>query len=217
MIDAPCKGRRNMGSSGQRKMWKCSKILKLQRNQNTEKRGKENMIKLESQWCDWIFIWFVSKPSSQLFITSKLPLFFLQLDSTPPHCFIWNKSSILGLVEGSELFSARYVYRKMQSCVILLLFDCNFIWVCILVNQLDYTLSRYVMFFDKGANILHFDGRTESLRCCEAFGSKNSWCFQCISHYFPLYFCRMKRKFYSWEECMNLREVKVLVQWLPSN
>lgn len=27
---------------------------------------------------------------------------------------------------------------------------------------------------------------------------------------FSLYYCRMKRKFYSWEECMNLREVKVL-------
>lgn len=49
MIDAPCKGRRNMRSSGQRKMWKYSKILKLQRNQNTEKRDKENIIKLETQ------------------------------------------------------------------------------------------------------------------------------------------------------------------------
>lgn len=28
-------------------------------------------------------------------------------------------------------------------------------------------------------------------------------------------FHRMKRKFYSWEECMNLREVKVRVLMLP--
>lgn len=48
-MGAACKGGRNMGSSGQRKMWKYSKILKLQRNQNIEKRGKENMTKFETQ------------------------------------------------------------------------------------------------------------------------------------------------------------------------
>lgn len=49
MIDAPCKGRRNVGSSRQRKVWKYSKVLKLQRNQNIEKRDKEDIIKLETK------------------------------------------------------------------------------------------------------------------------------------------------------------------------
>lgn len=34
-----------------------------------------------------------------------------------------------------------------------------------------------------------------------------------VLFFFPLCCCRMKRKFYSWEECMNLREVKVLVSF----
>lgn len=49
MIDAPCKGRRSVGSSRQRKVWKYSKVLKLQRNQNIEKRDKEDIIKLETK------------------------------------------------------------------------------------------------------------------------------------------------------------------------